>query len=207
LIRSGIKQVLNESYINEASYMGEKDKLARFEELALPHLGAAYNLARWLLRHDHDAEDVVQEAYLRAYKFFAGFRGDDARAWLLVIVRNACYTWLEQNRTHGGTVPFDDGMNESSFECPDSAALSDASVNSPEAELVRQVDTQLLRRALETLPAEFREVIVLRELEGLSYKQISTIAQIPAGTVMSRLARGRKLLQKLLAQHLKEGLR
>lgn len=207
MIHSGIKQVLNESYINEASYMSEKDKLARFEELALPHLGAAYNLARWLLRHDHDAEDVVQEAYLRAYKFFAGFRGDDARAWLLVIVRNACYTWLEQNRTHGGTIPFDDGMNESSFECTDIAPLSDASVNNPEAELVRQVDTQLLRRALEMLPAEFREVIVLRELEGLSYKQISTIAQIPAGTVMSRLARGRKHLQKLLAQHLKEGLR
>jgi RNA polymerase sigma-70 factor (ECF subfamily) len=203
LIHSGIKQVLNESYINEASYMSEKDKLARFEELALPHLGAAYNLARWLLRHDHDAEDVVQEAYLRAYKFFAGFRGDDARAWLLVIVRNACYTRLEQNRAHGGTVPFDDGMNESSFEC---AALSDVSVNNPETELVRQADTQLLRRALESLPAEFREVIVLREFEGLSYKQISAIAQIPAGTVMSRLARGRKHLQKLLAQHLKEGL-
>ncbi len=198
--------MLSESHINEASYMGEKDKLTRFEQLVLPHMNAAYNLARWLLRHDHDAEDVVQEAYLRAYKFFAGFRGDDARAWLLVIVRNTCYTWLEQNRTHAVTIPYDDGMDESSFECADSAELADASASNPEADLVRQADTQVVRRALEMLPAEFREVIVLRELEGLSYKQISAIAQIPVGTVMSRLARGRKRLQKLLMQYLNEGL-
>lgn len=197
---------MNESYIDEASTMSEKDKLARFEKLALPHLGAAYNLARWLLRHDHDAEDVVQEAYLRAYKFFAGFRGDDARAWLLVIVRNACYTWLEQNRARGGTVPFDDVMDESGFGCADNIVRFDASANNPEAELLQQVDTQLLKRALEMLPAEFREVIVLRELEGLSYKQISVIAQIPAGTVMSRLARARKRLQNIIVQQVGEGL-
>lgn len=128
------------------------------------------------------------------------------RAWLLVIVRNACYTWLEQNRARGGAVPFDDVMDESGFGCADNIVRFDASANNPEAVLLQQVDTQLLKRALEMLPAEFREVIVLRELEGLSYKQISVIAQIPAGTVMSRLARARKRLQNIIVQQVGEGL-
>jgi len=186
--------------------VGEKDKLARFEALVLPHLDAGYNLARWLLRHDQDAEDAVQEAYLRAYKFFDGFRDDNARAWLLMIVRNTCYTWLEQKRTRDVTVR-ESRDDEEGIDCDAADALyADASALDPELELLRQADAQLLERALDGLPVEFREVMVLRELEGLSYKQISVVTRVPVGTVMSRLARARKRMQKLLMHYVKEGL-
>jgi len=164
----------------------EADKRARFERLISPHLDAAYNLARWLTRDDHDAEDVVQEAALRAYQFFDGFRGQDGRAWLLKIARNTCYTWLEKNRAWKPE-PFDEEKH--GLASP---------VAGPDARLRRGEDTQLLRRALDALPAEYREVIVLRELEGLSYKEIAAIAAIPLGTVMSRLARARERLQQSL---------
>jgi RNA polymerase sigma-70 factor (ECF subfamily) len=165
----------------------EADERGRFERALLPHLGAAYNLARWLTRDDHDAEDVVQEAYLRAVKSFAGFRGTDARHWLLAIVRNACYTWLEKKRSRGAAAaPFDEELHGG-------VALD------PERLVMRQEDRRSVRQALEELPVELREVVVLRELEGLSYKEIAAVAAIPLGTVMSRLARGRERLQKMLA--------
>jgi RNA polymerase sigma-70 factor (ECF subfamily) len=167
--------------------VGDKERLARFEQTVLPHLDAAYNLARWLTRNEHDAQDVVQEAYLRAYRFFDSFRGVDGRPWLLAIVRNTCHTWLAQNRPTA-TTPFDEEQHGAAAAGP-----------GPEARLVQGEERQLLRQALEELPAEFREVIVLRELEGLSYKEIAGIAGIPLGTVMSRLARARERLQQLLA--------
>jgi len=166
----------------------EEEKLARFEQAVLPHLDAAYNLARWLTRNDQDAEDVAQEAFLRAYQFFGGFHGGDGRPWLLTIVRNTCYTWLERNRAGGPAVTFDEEKHSGA----DPAA-------SPDSLLLLSEDKQLLKQALEELPPEYREVIVLRELEGLSYKDIAGIAGIPLGTVMSRLARARERLQQSLA--------
>jgi RNA polymerase sigma-70 factor (ECF subfamily) len=158
-----------------------------FEEATLPHLGAAYNLARWLARNDTDAEDVVQEAYLRALRHFGSFHGGDGRPWLLAIVRNTCYTWLQRNRAPELQIAFDEEMY----------ALRESD-SSPETLLVREADSELLRQALEELPPEFREIIVLRELEELSYKQIADVANIPMGTVMSRLARARKRLEEIL---------
>jgi RNA polymerase sigma-70 factor (ECF subfamily) len=166
------------------------DQQARdqFEERVLPHLGAAYNLARWLTRNDQDAEDVVQESYLRAYRFFGGFRGGDGRAWLLTIVRNTCYTWFQQNRSRELTASIDDAANSIESDAP-----------SPEAELIKSADRKLVTKALEELPLEFREILVLREMEGMSYKEIADITEIPLGTVMSRLARARKRLHQSLA--------
>jgi RNA polymerase sigma factor (sigma-70 family) len=171
----------------------EPDKRLRFEQLILPHLDAAYNLARWLTHNDQDAQDMVQEACLRAFRFFPGFRGGDSRAWLLTIVRNTCYTWLQQHQADALTIPFQEELHD--VECE---ALN------PEALHLHRIDQQRLREALETLPVEFREVIILRELEELSYREISVIAHVPLGTVMSRLARGRKWLQRYLAAHMNE---
>ena len=154
----------------------------------MPHLDAAYNLARWLARDDHDAEDVVQEACLRAFRFYASFHGGNARAWLLAIVRNTYYTWLEKNRTQALNVEFtDDTVAAVDY---DMATAADSVEH-----LLQQADTRrLVHRALDRIPAEFREVIVLRELEDMSYRDIAQIADIPLGTVMSRLSRARKLL-------------
>ena len=162
--------------------------LRNFEEAALPHLGAAYNLARWLTRNETDAEDVVQEAYLRAFRLFGSFHGGDGRPWLLAIVRNTFYTWMHRNRAPELQTTFDEEIH----------TVREDQLN-PETRLLKKADHELLRQALEELPAEFREVIVLRELEGLSYKQIAEVAEIPVGTVMSRLARSRKRLQQSLA--------
>jgi RNA polymerase sigma-70 factor, ECF subfamily len=164
--------------------------LERFEHTVLLHLDAAYNLARWLTRNDHDAEDVVQEAYLRAWKFFSGFHGGDSRPWLLTIVRRTCYTWLQQNRAHELVTAFDEEHH--SLESADS---------NPETLLLQRLNAEVLRQALDALPVEFREVVVLREMEGLSYKDIAAITDVPQGTVMSRLARARKRLQQWLAAH------
>jgi RNA polymerase sigma-70 factor (ECF subfamily) len=168
----------------------ENDQLTRFEQAILPHLDAAYNLARWLTRNEHDAEDVVQEAFLRAYQFFGGFQGGDGRAWLLAIVRNTCYTWLQRNRAREPAIAFDETKHSG----------ADRAV-APEAPLLQLEDRQLLGQALEELPPEFREVIVLRELEGLSYKEIAAVTGSPMGTVMSRLARGRERLEQSLSKH------
>ncbi len=164
-----------------------ESKLERFEQSILPHMDAAYNLARWLTRNDLDAQDVVQEAYLRAFRFFAGFRGGDGRPWLLRIVRNTYYTWLDKNRRGGPTMT----IEEESMDFEDTAAT-------PDALLLQKADSESLHQAIQGLPVEFREALVMRELEGLSYKEIAEVANVPMGTVMSRLARARQLLRQHL---------
>lgn len=159
----------------------------RFEQLVLPHLDAAYNLSRWLLRGRADAEDVAQEAMLRAFRFFRGFHGGDARAWLLQIVRNTCYTWLEKNRPVELMTEFDEELHPQGGMTPESLAIAGD-------------NRERLTRALEDLPPRFREVLVLRELEGCSYKEIAAITSVPIGTVMSALARARERLQRKLVQ-------
>jgi RNA polymerase sigma factor (sigma-70 family) len=159
-----------------------------FEEVVLPHLDAAFNYARWLTKNDADAEDVVQDAYVRALRFFSSLRGEDARAWLFAIVRNTWYGRFP--RRAGGavtTVVEEDADNR-----------ADGSLD-PEAQVIQQQTVEHVRRALETLPTDFREVLVLRELEGLSYKEIAAIVGTPLGTVMSRLARARERLADVLA--------
>lgn len=160
----------------------------------LPHLDAAYNLARWLAGNDHDAQDVAQEASLRAFKFFGNFRGENARAWLLTIVRNTFYNWLQKNRRQEMAGELDD----------EAMAVEDAAVNADALNL-RLADAAAVRRAVEELPVEFREIVVLREMEGFSYKEIADLSDVPIGTVMSRLARARKRLQKRLAGEFKPG--
>ena len=171
--------------------MQEQNKLASFEEAVLPHLNAAYNLARWITRNDTDADDVVQEACLRAFKFFGGFHGVDGRSWLLTIVRNTCYTWMQRNRSPQLSVSPDHEQRE----------IESTDLN-PEGLLLQKVDTLMVRRAIEELPVEFREVLVLRELEDMSYREIAGITDLPLGTVMSRLARGRKRLQLALTNQM-----
>jgi RNA polymerase sigma-70 factor, ECF subfamily len=158
---------------------------ARFEQLVLPHLDAAFNLSRWLLKSRADSEDVAQEAMLRAYRFFRGFHGGDARSWLLQIVRNTCYTWLEKNRPVELMTEFDEELHPQPSVSPEALAIAGS-------------NREHLARALETLPPRFREVLVLRELEGCSYKEIASITAIPIGTVMSALARARQRLQRAL---------
>jgi RNA polymerase sigma-70 factor (ECF subfamily) len=162
--------------------------LGNFEQEILPHLDAAYNLARWLTRNEQDAQDAVQEASLRAFRFFPSFRGGNARAWLLKIVRNACYTWLNVNRPLQEATEFD----EVDFP-PDSRVLN------PEEAMLRNDNVMFVRKALATLPSHFREVLILRELEGMSYRGIADITGMPAGTVMSSLSRARGALRQTLA--------
>ena len=158
-----------------------------FEQTIVPHLDAAYNLARWIAGNEHDAEDIVQESCLRAVKFFDGFRGGNPRAWLLTIVRNTSYTWLKRRNDGHSQVNLDAGDFEIEDQAVNPALLQAAMAN-----------VEKVRAAIAELPPEFREIIVLREMEDYSYKEIADIAEVPVGTVMSRLARGRKQLQKLL---------
>jgi RNA polymerase sigma-70 factor (ECF subfamily) len=169
-------------------------ELERFERTLLPHMRAAYNLARWLARSDQDAEDVVQEAYLRAVRFFGGFRGGDAKAWLLTIVRNASYSAWQRRREAGATVPIDE----------DTPEVEDDALG-PEDLLLQKASRQEVKDALHALPVEFREVVVLRELEGLSYKEMAEVIQLPIGTVMSRLARARARLRRGLQERFRGG--
>ena len=171
---------------NPLDVLEPQDRL-RFEQLVLPHLDAAFNLARWILRGRSDAEDVAQEAMLRAFRFFRGFHGGDARSWLLQIVRNTCYTWLEKNRPMELTTEFDEELYPQPSTTPESLAIAGD-------------NRERLTRALEDLPPRFREVLVLRELEGCSYKEIAAITAMPIGTVMSALARARQRLQRTLTQ-------
>ncbi len=163
----------------------------RFEQLVLPHLDAAFNLARWLLRSRADAEDVAQDAVLRSYRFFLSFHGGDARAWLLQIVRNTCYTWQEKNRPVQQMTEFNEELHTVSSVSPESLAIAAS-------------NRDQLTRALESLPPRQREIIVLRELEGCSYKEISAITSIPIGTVMSALSRARRQLQLALTTPARE---
>ncbi len=158
----------------------------RFEQAVLPQLDAAYNLARWLTRNSNDAEDVVQDACERALKYFAAFRGSDAKAWFLTIVRHACYDWLKRNRP-AEIVPSDGQAIE---DAPDSAAPT------PEQVVMRNASAAALAEAIAALPLGYREVLILRELEEMPYREIARVVDIPIGTVMSRLARARGLLQR-----------
>ncbi|HVN36491.1 MAG TPA: sigma-70 family RNA polymerase sigma factor [Casimicrobiaceae bacterium] len=180
--------------------MTDESQSRRFQEIALPHLDAAYNLARWIARSDTDAQDIVQEAFLRAFKSFGGFRGTSARPWLLAIVRNTCYTWLRQHRGPRLEVPYDDaaGSDEAAEPYP-----VDGDAN-PEALLAASEERRTFDAALDSLPAEFREAVILRDVEDLSYKEIAAVAAIPIGTVMSRLARGRRMLFAALTR-MREG--
>jgi RNA polymerase sigma factor (sigma-70 family) len=174
----------------------EQARAQRFEQLVLPHLDAAYNLARWLTRDPDQAQDVVQEAYRRAYQFFDRFQGDNARPWLLKIVRNTYYTALKQEHVDQCHVSFEEDLPE--LEDTEWARGEEPAAGDPERTLLQQEARQLITQALEQLPVEFREIVILRELEELSYKAIARIVDIPVGTVMSRLARGRKLLAETL---------
>jgi RNA polymerase sigma-70 factor (ECF subfamily) len=170
----------------------EPEERERFEQLVLPNVDAAFNLARWLLRGRADAEDVAQEALLRACRFFRGFHGGDARAWLLQIVRNTCYTWLEKNRPMELSTEFDEEIHLQACATPENLAIAGD-------------ERERLILALETLPPRFREVLVLRELEGCSYKEIAAITSLPIGTVMSSLSRARRQLHSALANPTQKG--
>lgn len=168
------------------------EKTRRFEQTTLPHLDAAYNLARWLAGTDHDAADVVQEAYLRAFKYFDSFTGGSARAWLLSIVRHAAYDWRSRNRE----LPVGDAVAESDRAVHGNE--SSGAGNDPLSLLMREQERNQVNRAIAALPVDSREVIVLREIEGLSYREIANALGVPMGTVMSRLARARDMLRKAL---------
>lgn len=161
----------------------------------MPRLDSAYNLARWLTRSDADAQDVVQEACLRAFKYFDSFDGQHANAWLLKIVRNTCYTWLKQNRPTEASLALDDNLDEIDRNATVLASNAAGLGRSPETQLIESRATQQLNALIEKLPAHYREVVILRELEEMSYHEIAEVVGVPIGTMMSRLARGRQVLQ------------
>jgi RNA polymerase sigma-70 factor (ECF subfamily) len=167
--------------------MLEENNLPNFEQTVLPHLDAAYNLARWLTRNQQDAQDAVQEACLRAFRFFSTFQGGDARAWFMKIVRNACYTLLHANRSLQDAAEFDEN-----------AFSPDPRTPNPEEAVLQGDSSALLRKALEKLPPNFREVLILREIEEMSYREIAEITGMPAGTVMSSISRARHRLRQAL---------
>jgi RNA polymerase sigma factor (sigma-70 family) len=180
----------------EARGSSPAESRRRFEETVVPHLDAAYDLARWLTRSDERAEDVVQTACVRALRFFPGFRGGSPRAWLLAIVRNVFYSEHEKDRVHGTATLFDEEMHSSEIDSP---------IVDPETQLLRHANAALLRDGLLILGVPMREVLVLRELEGLSYREIAEVVGAPIGTVMSRLSRARQQLQSYLLAHGVEG--
>jgi RNA polymerase sigma-70 factor, ECF subfamily len=171
--------------------MFEQAQVASFEREVLPHLDAAYNLARWLTRNEQDAQDAVQEACLRAFRYFPGMRGGPARPWLMKIVRNTCYTWLRANRPLQEAAEFDENLFPPDFRAPD-----------PEEAVLQSDNGAVVRKALEELPVNFREVLILREIKGMSYKEIAEIIGVPIGTVMSSLSRARSLLRQILEDRL-----
>jgi RNA polymerase sigma-70 factor, ECF subfamily len=171
-------------------------KLALFEEIILPHLDAAYNLARWLTRNEYDAQDVVQESYLRAYKFFDGYRGGDSKAWLLAVVRNTCRSWQRRQNRDSASVPFDEVAHS-----------GDGRGRNQEQSLGDREEAGVLRNCIEKLPEDFREVLVMRELEEMSYQEIANATGLPLGTVMSRLSRARKRLEECAGRPATEAAR
>jgi len=162
-----------------------------FDEVVLPHLDAAFRLARWIVRNDHDAEDVVQEASLRAFRYFRTFTGGNSRAWFLKIVRHTCHGWRRQDK-RAFSEPFDEERYVDHSRSGD-----------PETQLLQHADAALLERALGTLPDRFRSLLVLRELEGLSYRELADVMGMPMGTVMSGLSRARQALRRALVDELK----
>jgi RNA polymerase sigma-70 factor (ECF subfamily) len=180
--------VVKFAVIHRQEEQGAADQLASFEAVMLPHMDAAHNLARWLLRNEQDAQDVVQEAYLRAFKSFSGFHGSNGRAWLLTIVRNTSYTLLKKNQAVDLTTTFDEEIH-----------VRDHESVSPAMILEHAEDAELIKNAMDGLPTEFREILILRHHENLSYNEIGDILKVPIGTVMSRLARARGKLKQYLA--------
>lgn len=181
--------------------MSDESRRARFEQLVLIHMDAAYSLARWLMRNESHAEEAVQEAYLRAFRFFGSFRGGDARPWLLGIVRNTCYTLLAREGALASPVEFHEEIHG------DESVAVGAVLNfpmNPETAAIEGADRALVQQCLRSLPAAYREALVLRELQDCSYKEIAAIAEVPIGTVMSRLARGRRLLQRALSEKMRQ---
>jgi RNA polymerase sigma-70 factor, ECF subfamily len=172
----------------------QQDRKRRFELLALPHLDAAFNLARWLAGNAADAEDVVQEAYLRAFRYFDAYQGGDFRVWLLTIVRNCFFTWVRENRSNRLVFQPDAPLGDT---VETETTAWGAAPRDPEALLLERLDSQTLSRLIQRLPAEYREVLLLREVEDLAYKDIAVVIGAPIGTVMSRLARARLALRKL----------
>jgi RNA polymerase sigma-70 factor (ECF subfamily) len=164
------------------------------DELLLSHLNSAYNMARWLMRNKDDAEDVVQEAYLRAFRYADGFRGGSVRAWLLTIVRNTAYGWLRKTHAYEPAAPFDEEIHSNGVE---------PSPSNPEQLLLQKADARVVEKALSELPVRLREILVLRELEGLSYKEIADVMDAPMGTVMSTLSRARLRFARAAADLLK----
>lgn len=169
-----------------------------FEATVLPHLDAAYNLARWLVKDEHTAQDMVQEAYLRAFRYFGSFRGEDARPWLLGIVRNTCYSWLQSMKLAGEQIEFNDDV-----EVENSVESTAGHIENPEAMLVRKAERAEINVAIESLPITFREVLILREIEEMAYGKIAQLMQIPIGTVMSRLSRARAMLRSALESNMR----
>ena len=167
------------------SIISPEARLRLFEEVILPHLNAAYNLARWLTRNQHDAEDVVQEAFLRAFRFFDSYQGGDGKAWVLEVVRNTCFTLHRREKRNATSIVFDEAAYTPAVSPPN-----------PEEALVNAGNQTILQNCIEGLPPEFREVLVMRELEEMSYRQIADVAGLPPGTVMSRLSRARKRLEE-----------
>lgn len=165
-------------------------RVGNFAEEVLPHLDSAFNLARWLVRNADDADDIVQDACLRAFRYFAGFQGGDARAWLLKIVRNTSYQWLQKNRAQQPAAEFDEAIH------------SGSGTTDPEALMLQDADSQMVERALNALPTRSREVLVLRELEGLAYKEIADVIGVPIGTVMSSLSRARDRFRRAMVERL-----
>lgn len=192
--KTGIKRRTVTSCRKKEHLSLSTDRTRQFEAAALPHLDAAWNLARWLLRDDQLADDAVQEAYLRAFRFFGGLRGESARPWLLGIVRNACYDWMRQNRQLADQLEFDELRDSEAVSAP----FSSSADGDPARQWEQRVQGERVNAAIDALPPVYREVIVLRELEELRYEDIARIAGIPLGTVMSRLSRARSMLRESL---------
>jgi RNA polymerase sigma-70 factor (ECF subfamily) len=185
----------SEENVPMSKRMPARAEIGGLSELLLSHLDSAYNLARWLVRNGDDAEDVVQEAYLRAFQYSGGFRGGDARAWLLTIVRNTSYGWLRKTRAYQPVAQFDEEIH-----------TSDIGTSNPEELLLQSADARLVEQALSELPIRFREILVLRELEDLSYKEIADVMGVPMGTVMSMLSRARARFRQAAGDLLKTHL-
>jgi RNA polymerase sigma factor (sigma-70 family) len=180
----------------EQMHEGSEESSGQFEDVMLPHLDAAYNLARWLTRDSRDAEDLVQMAFVRAFRFYSGFHGDNARAWLLTIVRHAWYSSQRDSRHARDDVEFDEGIHGAESGLASTAGYIG---RNPEAILSGRDIRAAVNAALEQLPQVFREVVVLKDIEELSYREIAEVLDVPVGTVMSRLARGRRLLRSMLS--------